>query len=275
MAVRADCSRPDFGALALARETLVVFVRGAPRIVLVGAVYGVAAATLFSATAGLLVGFASGIAAPGAAARPETLPLPMLALLLLTGVSCLGLFWGVLQLAAVDAALGARRSIADYGRRTAAVLPAFVLLGTANFVAIACGLVLLVLPGLLIMAALVAWPAILLHGNGGWRSLDRALALSRGRRWPILGAWLLVVLPGSMLLNLASQLLGAALPPVGDGGLAAALIGLGQVATGLANSLLPTVFAAAAYICLGGAAPPDLPPARAPAAPWGAPAPRR
>ena len=103
--------------------------------------------------------------------------------------------------------------VADAVRRGAARAPstlgAYVLMGGITFL----GYVLLIVPGLLATAALCAVPAIvLLEGRGPGEAVGRSFALTKGRRWPVLGALLvagLIAGAGRMTLNVAGALSGS------------------------------------------------------------------
>lgn len=120
---------------------------------------------------------------------------------------------GVMCLAALDAALGKRHTLSEYLGQTLRHAAALVVLGVLLSIATAAGVVLAVLPGLYIAARWLPWAQAVLFENLGWSGLGRAQALTEGRRWPLVGALVLMALPVTAILVAA----GLVLAFVGDG----------------------------------------------------------
>ncbi|NNU81528.1 hypothetical protein HMH01_13895 [Halovulum dunhuangense] len=95
-------------------------------------------------------------------------------------------------LAAYDIRTGRSLRMGQHLRRTLSAALPIAILGFLFYLAFLVGLALLVLPGLYLMARYwVMAPAVLVEG-AGFSGLSRAAELSRGYRWPILGAVLLL-----------------------------------------------------------------------------------
>lgn len=125
--------------------------------------------------------------------------------------------FGVTTLAAYDALLGEPIRIGVYVSRTLKALPAIVVLGLLFYLMMVVGLVLLILPGLYLIARFYVFtPAILVEG-AGFGALGRASELSKGYRWPIVGALILIGIV-IILLSAVSQLF-VGLVLAGTGGL--------------------------------------------------------
>jgi hypothetical protein len=72
----------------------------------------------------------------------------------------------------------------------------FPVLGVAivTGIVIGIGFLCLIIPGLILMCVLyVAVPAAVMEGRGVGASLSRSAELTRGNRWPIFGAWIVMV----------------------------------------------------------------------------------
>jgi|GEM_PF-3769067 len=126
---------------------------------------------------------------------------------------------GVYTLAAYDTWLGKPLAIGSYIGRTLGSIVPIIVLGIAFYVIITVGFVLLVLPGLYLIARFFVFtPAILVEG-AGFGGLGRASELSKEYRWPMV---LAVIALGIIiiLVSLASQLV-MGLVLIGTGGLAA------------------------------------------------------
>jgi len=120
---------------------------------------------------------------------------------------------GAITMAAYDVRLGHPVRIASYLARTLAAAPAIIVLGILLYLLMGLGFMLLVLPGLYIMARYwVLAPAILVEG-AGFRGLGRAAELTRGYRWPILGAVVLLFIVLFLISMALALSLGVAAAP--------------------------------------------------------------
>src|SRR5215470_13608494 len=110
---------------------------------------------------------------------------------------------------------GERAGIADcLSKGFAAILP--VVVASLVFgVLIVLGMVLFVIPGILIwLAYLLFIPAIVVEKRGIIDSFNRSAFLTKGRRWAILGAWLVfavVAMVGFALLVVVAQLVSSSI----------------------------------------------------------------
>jgi hypothetical protein len=140
--------------------------------------------------------------------------------LIATGVSIVGYFW--LQGALIEAVRDVRDgrvdfSVGDLFRRTQPRLPALIVAGILAGLAIAFGLLLLILPGLFLLSRwFLITPAIVLEGRSAGESFGRSWELTRGHIGPALGLvvlTLLIVIVGGAI---ASGLIAAVLAPLPD-----------------------------------------------------------
>lgn len=105
------------------------------------------------------------------------------------------------------------RRLPDYAGWTLRRIVPFFGAGLIASLATGLGFLLLIVPGLWVMAALSLVPAVVLVEDGGFGSLRRSLELTKGRRWPIVGLLVLVLLAG-LLANVLLMIGTALLPPV-------------------------------------------------------------
>ena len=131
-------------------------------------------------------------------------------------VSLVGLYLvqGAVTVAVQDVRDGrADLSLGETLRRVQPQLATLVLTGIVAGIAIAIGLLLLVVPGLILLTWWAVFvPAIVLEGLGLSDSLGRSRQLVAGNFWPVLGLIIVVIL---ILLG-ASIVLGLILAPLDD-----------------------------------------------------------
>lgn len=116
---------------------------------------------------------------------------------------------GVMCLAALDAALGKRHTVGAYLHQTLRHLGPIVGLGLLVSIATGFGLVLLVIPGLYVVARYLPWTVAVVFENAGWSGLGRGQDLTEGHRWPLVGAVALMGAVVVAILIAAAPLLGA------------------------------------------------------------------
>ncbi len=148
-----------------------------------------------------------------------------------------GITTALLVQVAYDSKLGRQLNVSKYiGPAVAASLPIAVL-GVVAGIAVGIGSLLLVIPGLWLYAvfSMIA-PAVVIE-KVGYKALGRSAELTRGYRWPILGALIIVIV--------CSALIGAAI------GFVVAMVG-SAVGGGLIVSLFLTAAATAVGSGLGG-----------------------
>jgi hypothetical protein len=140
--------------------------------------------------------------------------------LIAIGVSLVGYFW--LQGALVEAVRDVRdgradASVGELFRRTQPRLPALIVAGILAGIAIAFGLLLLIIPGLFLLSRwFLITPAIVLEGRSAGESFGRSWELTRGYVLPALGVvvlTLLIVLIGGAIVG---GLITAVLAPLPD-----------------------------------------------------------
>jgi hypothetical protein len=108
------------------------------------------------------------------------------------------------------------------------------------------GIVLLFVPGILfLVASCVAVPAAVVERPGVFGSIGRSFALTRGSRWPLFAAGLVIVVVVwilSSVLQIGSLLLGAVVPPP-------YLLVVSLVASQVGNALFSVVPVVAIAVC--------------------------
>ena len=113
----------------------------------------------------------------------------------IAGLLSYALMTAMLTICASQAYLGETVDVGIAVRRTLSRLGALLVATFFTWVMIFFGLVLLVAPGLYVLAQYFAvTPAILLEERGAFGALSRSAELSRGRKWHILTTLLLVAL---------------------------------------------------------------------------------
>lgn len=106
--------------------------------------------------------------------------------------------------------------------------------------AIAVGLLLLIVPGLIVITMLyVAYSACIVERLGVFASMERSSALTKGHRWAIFGIWLLLAIAGAILGAVVSAVVGL----TGNSGLVTA----GSLAWSALASAFGIVFAVVVY----------------------------
>jgi len=147
----------------------------------------------------------------------------------------------------LDALSGARRPLADYIRLAAPhALPLFVL-GTIISIVAGVAMVFLIVPGLYVLAQFLVWVQAIVFERAGLGALGRAQALTKGYRWPLVGALVLLGLlfAGAMFVVLPMVAVSAAAP----GRLIAALFSAAVIA--FVNALV-AIFTTLVYVRLCG-----------------------
>ncbi len=135
----------------------------------------------------------------------------------------------VLCLATVDILAGRPRPLGAYFSVAMRNLLPLVVIGTLLSIAVAIGILALILPGLYIYAQFFVWIPCIVFEGGGMGGLGRAQALTRGHRWPIIGALLVM---GVLFLGLFLMI-----APL----FAASAAGTGTLATALASAIVQAV----------------------------------
>lgn len=123
---------------------------------------------------------------------------------------------GLLCLAAMDAALGTRHGTGQYLAQTLRRILPLMLLPIVYAFAAGLASLLLIVPGLYVMARYAPLTPAIVFDDAGWSGLTRARDLTVNYRWPLVGLIVFVALLG-ILLTMAIGLGFTALPPVGGG----------------------------------------------------------
>jgi hypothetical protein len=140
--------------------------------------------------------------------------------LIAAGVSLVGYFW--LQGALVEAVRDVRdgradASVGELFARTQPRLPALIVAGILAGLAIAFGLLLLIIPGLFLLSRwFLITPAIVLEGRSAGESFGRSWELTRGHIGSALGLVVLTILIVIVGGGIASALITAVLSPLPD-----------------------------------------------------------
>lgn len=120
---------------------------------------------------------------------------------------------GVMCLAALDAVLGKRHTVSEYLRQTLRHIAPIVGLGLLVSIATGLGALLLIVPGLYVMARYLPWTPAVVFENAGWSGLARGQSLSEGYRWPLVGAVLLM----GVIVTIILLAVGPVMVAVGEG----------------------------------------------------------
>ncbi|TPE50500.1 hypothetical protein [Amaricoccus solimangrovi] len=110
---------------------------------------------------------------------------------------------GFLCLVALDAVIGRSHSVGQYARQAARQLLPIAVLGLAISLLAGLGFLLLIVPGLYVIARFLPWVEAVVFEDAGWRGLGRAQELTEGYRWPLVGAILLMGVATLVLVVLA------------------------------------------------------------------------
>jgi hypothetical protein len=104
---------------------------------------------------------------------------------------------------------GGRVSLTEAIRGTVGQVLPLIGLTICIGVAIAVGLLLLIVPGLILMTMwYVVYSACIVERRGVFASMERSSALTKGHRWALFGVWLLLAIAGAILGAVVSALVG-------------------------------------------------------------------
>lgn len=102
-------------------------------------------------------------------------------------------------------------SIGELYRRVWPLLPSLIAAGAIAALGVACGLVLLVVPGLFLLTRWIfIVPVIVLEKKSAGESFGRSWKLVKGSSWPVFGLIALVIL----LISVGSSLIGLVVAPL-------------------------------------------------------------
>jgi hypothetical protein len=125
-------------------------------------------------------------------------------------------FYGAMTRTMMNELLGEKPGFLDGARAGLVYLPLLAVINTAQVLAIALGLVLLIVPGVILVTVLWTTPAIAVsEGTGFVGTFRRAFELTRNHRWSILGTLFIIGLlnlPIRVATYVANQILLSALP---------------------------------------------------------------
>ncbi|MCM3887641.1 hypothetical protein, partial [Frankia sp. R82] len=154
---------------------------------------------------------------------------------------------GVLSVVVSEATLGSRIGPTDAVRRIAPRLPGLFALTVAVFVAVALGLVALLVGAIVVWVYLsLATPVYVLEGAGVRHALRRSVAIVRGSWWRTFGILLLAMLVALMLnavFAIATGIVLASAPGVFGEFLDGDLTTVGHIVQGIGNLVATTVSA--------------------------------
>ena len=135
---------------------------------------------------------------------------------------------------------GGRVSLTEAVRGTLGHFLPLIGLAICIGVAIAVGLLLLIVPGLILMIMwYVVYPACIIERQGVFASMERSSKLTKGHRWALFGTWLLLAIAGAILAAVVSALVGL----TGNSGLAMA----GSLAWSASASAFGIIFTVVVY----------------------------
>jgi hypothetical protein len=110
------------------------------------------------------------------------------------------------------------------------------------------GFLLLVVPGLWVLAVFSVTPVAVVIERAGFGGLGRSADLTKGYRWPIVGANILIMIIAAAINFIAMFVIGLIIVPLGGNvtGTLIGVLGLGiitSVANGLAAILISLIYA--------------------------------
>jgi hypothetical protein len=111
-----------------------------------------------------------------------------------------------LCLAALDALIGKRHTMREYGAQALRHLVPITVIGVLLSVATAVGFVFFILPGLYITARYLPWVQTVVFEDAGWSGLTRARNLTEDYRWALAGAILVVFVAVAIAVFLTSRI---------------------------------------------------------------------
>lgn len=143
---------------------------------------------------------------------------PGLAVVGIVNVVVAALVNATLIMLSYDAAVGDRSTLSQYFSHGMKNIIPIVVLSLVFGVMVSLGLVLLVAPGLFIIAVFYIYAQTILIDGAGWRGLHASAALTKGYRWPVLGTiiicGLIMLTPGLLFQTLAGPGGPAAMAPL-------------------------------------------------------------
>jgi hypothetical protein len=173
---------------------------------------------------------------------PSTNPIVEILVTLGTIVAS-SLISGAVVIAAYDAALGRAPQIGAYYSHTLSHLLPIVVLSIVATILFIIGFILLIIPGLYVIARYsVLVPAIVVDG-AGWGGMGRAQDLTKGYRWPIVGCGLLFFLLIVVLSIVLSALMWVGITIGGLVGYTLTNAVASTITTGLAGVFTALLFA--------------------------------
>lgn len=146
----------------------------------------------------------------GAVVDPSQIFGPMFFLTTVLSLVAYLLIIGVTTIAAYDRINGEALDFGQYiGRTMGSILP-ILILGLIYYILFVLGLVLLIVPGLYVGAMFLVLIPVILIERAGFRGLSRAAELSKGYRWALVGAIVLLFLV-LIVLSLGLQFVSGAI----------------------------------------------------------------
>lgn len=132
------------------------------------------------------------------------------AVALVVGVVAHVLLTICITIGAIQAMAGARPGFTALVRQiNRPDLGKLLVLGVVQNVVIILGLMAFIAPGLYVLSVwMVAMPAIIVERSSVGGALDRSAALTRERRWLVLGIFVLMAIPGMLVVEIPGVLTG-------------------------------------------------------------------
>jgi hypothetical protein len=197
---------------------------------------------------GLMNGWGVALGYGGDVVAPDRGYFMRFALSLVAQIALSGITTALLVQMAYDAKLGRPLQLGKYiGPAIGAVIPLSIL-GLASGILVGLGTLALILPGLLIYAVFAVMPAAVVIEKAGFGGLGRSAELTRGYRWPIAGAAILLWIVAFLVSMAAMFVVGliiAAIGP-GSGGIIFGVLGFTAItalAAGLSSIAVALIYA--------------------------------
>jgi len=180
---------PRFGVFEIIEKTVRLFIANIATLF----VFAFIPLLIFSLLSFFLMG--SQVFDPnGGAANMAEMFTPGMFVLGITSVIVSTLVYALLIMVSYDAAIGDTSPLSQYISHGLKNVLQLVVLSLAFVVIFYIGALLFLLPGLYLMAVFIVFYQTVLIDGAGWKGLQASAVLTRGYRWPVLGAILLVVL---------------------------------------------------------------------------------
>lgn len=212
---------PALGVSTIVSESLSLLLRNFVAVMLLATVPTLAALAVSGSLSGWEV--ALGITPPLFTGWTDLIPFGVTILVQLVAY---GISVALLVQLAYDAKLARPVQVGRYIRPALAVAVPIAVLGLLSAVLMVLGILALIVPGLWIYAVFSVMPAAVTIERSGFSGLGRSARLTKGYRWPIIGATILIGIMNGVVSAVAVFVVGLMAGALGTGTAALAVIAL-------------------------------------------------